>query len=76
MTIHTKDIDEQIKWAKINKDVLRSLENPRMGYWVNVVVCLAMISCAVAGEIYQYRTGLGPTNLNNPHMWDLYIATF
>ncbi len=76
MTIHTKDIDEQIKWAKINKDVLRSMETPRMGYWVSLVVCVCMIMFAVVAEIHQYQTGMGPAGLNNPHMWDLYIGTF
>lgn len=71
-----KDIDEQIKWAKINKDVLRSMENPRRAYWITFAICVAMMACAVAAEIYQYNTGMGPSNLNNPHMWDMYIATF
>ena len=71
-----RDINEDIKWAQINKDVLRSMENPRMGYWVSVIACLAMIACAVAAEIYQYQHGMGYANLNWPHMWDLYIATF
>ena len=31
-----KDISEDIAWAKINKDVLKSLENPRKLYWVIV----------------------------------------
>ncbi len=74
--MHTKDIDENIAWAKINADVLRSMENPRPAYWVAIVACIAMIACAVAAEIYQYNVGMGPSNLNWPHMWDLYIATF
>ncbi len=76
MIVSEKDINEQIKWAKINTDVLRSLENPRKAYWVTLFICVAMFSCAVAAEIYQYQTGMGPANLNNPHMWDMYIASF
>jgi len=74
--MQTKDINENIAWAKINEDVLRSMENPRMGYWVALACCIAMIMCAVLAEIYQYQEGMGPSNLNWPHMWDLYIATF
>ncbi len=74
--METKDINENIAWAKINKDVLRSMENPRMAYWIAVIACIAMVSCAVMAEIYQYQVGMGPANLNWPHMWDLYIATF
>ncbi|MFQ5468841.1 MAG: NrfD/PsrC family molybdoenzyme membrane anchor subunit [Gammaproteobacteria bacterium] len=71
-----KDINEDIKWAKINEDVLRSMENPRKWYWVSVAGCLALLSLAVIGEVYQYNIGMGPSNLNWPHMWDLYIASF
>jgi len=73
---YSKDINEDIHWAKINEDVLRSMENPRMGYWIAVGVSLFLLSFAVFAEIYQYNTGMGPSNLNWPHMWDLYIATF
>lgn len=74
--MQTKDINENIAWAQINADVLRSMESPRMGYWIAVAACLAMVACAVVAEIYQYQVGMGPGNLNWPHMWDLYIATF
>ncbi|MCC6208032.1 MAG: polysulfide reductase NrfD [Gammaproteobacteria bacterium] len=76
MSDQHKDINEDIRWAKINEDVLRSMENPRMGYWVSVVVCLALLSLAVIAEVYQYNTGMGVANLNWPQMWGLYIATF
>lgn len=71
-----KDINEQIKWAQINKDVLRSMENPRKSYWITFFICIAMVACAVVAEVYQYQVGLGVTNLNNPHMWGMYISTF
>lgn len=71
-----RDINEDIKWAKINTDILRSLENPRMGYWLSVGVCLALLGLGITSEIHQYTTGMGPANLNWPHMWDMYIASF
>lgn len=77
MTMVTeKDINEQIAWAKINKDVLKSMENPRPAFWVTVAVCVAMVACAVVAEYIQYTQGMGTANLNNPHMWDMYIAAF
>ncbi len=72
----TKDIDEKIAWAKINTDVLRSMENPRMGYWIAVGVSICMLMVGVYSEMHQYQVGMGPAKLNNPHMWDLYISTF
>jgi Ni/Fe-hydrogenase subunit HybB-like protein len=74
--INEKDINEQIAWAKINADVLRSMKNPRKAYWVTLGMCFAMLSCAVYAELYQYFVGMGPSNLNNPHMWDMYISSF
>ena len=75
--MHIVDQDiEDIKWAQINKDVLRSMEHPRIGYWITVIGCLFLISLAVYAETYQYNTGMGVANLNWPHMWDLYISTF
>ena len=76
INMQTKDISEDIKWAKINADVLRSMENPRKGYWVAVGVCLLLLSLAINAEIHQYRIGMGVSNLNWPHMWNLYISTF
>src|ERR1035437_2392709 len=71
-----KDINEDIAWAKINKDVLRSLESPRKLYWVILAFAIAMVAVAVGCEVYQYNMGMGVENVNNPHVWGLYIATF
>ena len=74
--VKDKDINEKLKWVQINADILRTMQSPRKAYWVAVAVCLLMMLCAVVAEVYQYQTGLGVANLNRPHMWGLYIATF
>ncbi|MDE2259057.1 MAG: polysulfide reductase NrfD [Betaproteobacteria bacterium] len=71
-----KDINEDIAWAQINKDVLRSMERPRLMYWVIFLASLALFSVGVYCEVYQYRNGLGAADLENPQVWGLYIATF
>jgi len=71
-----KDINEDIAWAQINKDVLRSMERPRPMYWVIFAASLALFGFGVFCEVYQYQTGLGVADLNNPQVWGLYIATF
>ena len=71
-----KDIREDLSWKQINTDILKSLENPRRGYWISLAVCIGLVMIAVVAEIYQYRTGMGVAHLNNPQMWGLYIATF
>jgi molybdopterin-containing oxidoreductase family membrane subunit len=71
-----KDIREDIAWAQINNDVLKSLENPRKLFWVILLVAIATFGVGVGCEVYQYNSGLGVANMDNPHVWGLYIATF
>ncbi len=71
-----KDIDEDIAWAQINEDVLRSLERPRPLFWVIFIASAALFGVGVYCEVLQYQTGLGLADLNNPQVWGLYIATF
>jgi len=48
-----KDIDEDIHWAQINEDVLRSLERPRPLFWVIFFGSLMLFTYGVFCEIYQ-----------------------
>ncbi len=54
-----KDIREDISWAQINQDVLKSLESPRKLYWVIVFVAMLVFSVGVGCEVYQYNIGIG-----------------
>ncbi len=67
---------KDIEWAKINKDVLRSLESPRPLFWVVLVICAILVLCGAVAEAYQYREGLGVALMNRPHFWQLYISDF
>ncbi|MES1983157.1 MAG: NrfD/PsrC family molybdoenzyme membrane anchor subunit [Pseudomonadota bacterium] len=71
-----KDIREDIAWAQINKDVIRSVETPRKAFWVFLLIAIAMLGVAVGCEVYMYIMGIGVANMDNPHVWGLYIATF
>ncbi|MBI5625594.1 MAG: polysulfide reductase, partial [Nitrosomonadales bacterium] len=62
-----KDIREDIAWAQINQDVLKSMESPRILYWVILFFAFAAFCVGVGCEVYQYRVGLGVANKNNPH---------
>ncbi len=42
-----KDINEDITWAQVNEDVLRSLERPRALYWVIFLASLALFGFGV-----------------------------
>ncbi len=70
------DIDKDVSWAQINKDILRSLERPRPVFWVIFFAALALFSFGVYCEKRQYDSGMGMADLNNPQVWGLYIATF
>src|SRR3990172_4284405 len=70
-----KDIRDDIAWAQINQDVLRTLETPRRSYWITVFGCLVLLAIGISAATYQYLTGMGVSK-NHPHMWNLYIATF
>ena len=48
-----KDIREDIAWAQINSDVLKSLENPRKLYWVILFVAIAAVGVAVGCEVWS-----------------------
>ncbi|MDQ7016738.1 MAG: polysulfide reductase, partial [Gammaproteobacteria bacterium] len=52
------------------------MKRPRRLYWVTLVVCILMLCVGISAEVYQYNTGMGVAGLNNPHYWDMYIATF
>jgi len=67
---------KDIEWAKINKDVLESLESPRKEFWIVISVCLVLVSAGVAAEVYEYNEGLGVALMNRPHFWQLYISNF
>ena len=45
IAIHSqeKDIREDLPWKQINTDILRSLDNPRRGYWYSIIVCLVLL---------------------------------
>jgi molybdopterin-containing oxidoreductase family membrane subunit len=72
---HDKDIRDDLAWSQINSDILKSLENPRRGYWYTVIGCLVLLAIGITAAVLQYQYGLGMAK-NHPHMWNLYIATF
>ncbi len=70
------DIRNDIAWAQINGDVLRSLAKPRLSFWLLFAFAGFLFLIGVACEVYQWRKGLGVANFDNPHVWGLYIASF
>jgi len=71
-----KDTMKDIEWAKINADVMASLEAPRKTFWVVLAVCALLVLIGAYAEAYQYKEGLGVALINRPHYWQLYISNF
>ena len=71
-----QDIRDDIGWAKINRDVLASLERPRATYWLLFAFAFGLFVIGLSCEAYQYNRGMGVSGMNNPDVWSLYIATF
>ncbi len=61
-----KDIREDIAWAQINHDVLKSMERPRLTFWAIFAGAFAMFLVGVGCEIYQYQTGHGRVRDEQP----------
>ena len=61
-----KDIRDDIAWAQINGDVLRSLAKPRLSFWLLFAFAACLFSIGVACEVYQWRQGLGCCELRQP----------
>lgn len=62
--------------AKLDHAVIRSLTETSSRYWMLVGGLAFIVICAVATYLYQVRSGLGVTGLNNTVFWGGYIGTF
>ncbi len=71
-----QDTMKDVAWAKINADVLRSLEAPRRTFWIVLAVCALLVLSGAIAESYQYQEGMGVALMNRPHYWQLYISNF
>lgn len=71
-----KDLRGDVTWSGINRDILRTIEQPRPIFWVMFFASMLLFSFGVYCEVYQYQNGMGVAGLNNPQVWGFYIATF
>ena len=62
--------------AQINRDLLRSMmENP-LWYWLLVGALGLVVLVAFGAVAYMFNRGLGVTGLNRPVMWGFFITNF
>jgi len=63
-------------YEKINRDILRTLEPPTIGWYL---IFLTAFSCMLCGAFcwhHQIINGIGMSGINNPIGWGVYITDF
>ena len=62
--------------ARINRDLLRSIFETPMWYWILVGLLGLVVLSGFAAAGYMINRGLGVTGLNRPVMWGFFITNF
>ena len=65
-----------MSFAKINNDILRTLEPAGRIYWAGLILALTVLGFGGYAFYHQVRFGLGVTGYNPPVMWAIYITNF
>ena len=65
-----------LTYAKINEDVLRSLEPPRTKWYISMGGILTMLAIGVFALGYQILNGLEGSGIAAPIFWGVYITDF
>ena len=61
---------------QINRDLLRSIFETDIKYWVIVLVLGIVVLGAMCAAGYMINRGIGVTGLNRPVMWGFFITNF
>lgn len=71
-------MQERVKLTdqQINKDLLRSMTENNIWYWIVVGLLGMVVLCAFVAAGYMFNRGLGVTGLNRPVMWGFFITNF
>jgi Ni/Fe-hydrogenase subunit HybB-like protein len=70
------DIPKSRLFARINRDILKTLDPPGRGWFAMMAVVLSVLGFGALCLIYQIRTGLGVTGYANSVYWAVYITNF
>lgn len=68
--------DTDVTYARVNEDVLQSLDRPGRKYFTLLGFSLLLIAFGAVCWIHQIRTGIGVAGINHPVKWGLYITNF
>lgn len=67
---------ETVLYARINEEVLQSLERPSIRYWLLILGLLAVVGAGALAYAYQVMAGMGVAGINHPVGWGVYIVNF
>jgi molybdopterin-containing oxidoreductase family membrane subunit len=76
MATLARDVPKSRVFARINADILRTLEPPTRVWYAMMAIVLIVLGCGIVALIYQIRTGLGVTGYANSVYWAVYITNF
>lgn len=69
--------ENDIQFADVNNDVVRSLVETGPKYYVALLVAITVaLVCFLFPWMYQLYTGIGAAGLNHPTVWGMYLASF
>jgi Ni/Fe-hydrogenase subunit HybB-like protein len=67
---------EEHQIPKINRDLLAPILTTHWSYFLLVGGLACLVAAGAGAWSYQFRTGIGRTNLHPPVFWGVYIASF
>jgi len=68
--------DPNTTYAKVDEDVLRTLEPPKIGWWILFLTAISGVALGGYCWSQQLMTGIGLAGITHPIMWGVYITDF
>ena len=65
-----------MSYAKINTDILRTLQAPGLSYYAALGFILVVLSFGGYAFAQQWQRGLGVAGYEHPVLWGIYITNF
>lgn len=70
------EFSKDIPFKTVNDRILEGMKTPSRLYFIVMTFLALLIGWGVIAWIYQVKTGMGVSGLNNPVGWGVYITSF
>lgn len=74
--LEVKDVDPNIPYSDINKDVIKSMLTITWKYWLALGITLSIVIAGFGLYYWQTTMGLGVWGTNDPTVWGVDIPSF